>query len=105
VEIGDTGLRGGESAPLLESRHDVHEDSGFEAGRGRGSREQAVADSRAAVVGDPVDWAGGVLGEDLLEGFEDGEADLAFVGAAGEAAYSVAGELGDEEREVLFPGG
>jgi hypothetical protein len=64
-----------------------------------------VADSRAAVVGDPVDWAVGVFGEDLLEGFEDGEADLAFIGTAGQAAYAVAWELGDEEGEVLVPGG
>jgi hypothetical protein len=104
VEIRNTGLRGGESAPLLERRDDVDEDGGFDACGRCGSCEQAVADSRAAVVGDPVDWAGGGLGEDLLEGFEDGEADLAFVGAAGRAAYAVAGELGGEEGEVLVPG-
>jgi hypothetical protein len=53
-------------------------------------------------VGDPVDWAAGVFREDLLEGFEDGEADLAFVEASPwwEGAYAVAWELGDEEGEV-----
>jgi hypothetical protein len=108
VEIRYTGLRGGERAPLLERGHDVDEDGGFDARGWRGGCEQAVADSRAAVVGDPVDWAAGfgfVLGEDLLEGFEDGEPDLAFVEAAGRAANAVAGELGDEEGEVVFPGG
>jgi hypothetical protein len=110
VEIRYTGLRGGERAPLLERGHDVDEDGGFDARGWRGGCEQAVADSRAAVVGDPVDWAAGfgfVLGEDLLEGFEDGEPDLAFVEAATarEAANAVAGELGDEEGEVVFPGG
>jgi hypothetical protein len=39
-----------------------------------------VADAGAAVVGDPVDWAGlGGWAEDFVEGFEDGECDEPFV--------------------------
>ena len=55
-----------------------------------------MADAGAAVVGDPVDWAGGGVGEDFFESFEDREADLAFVGGGGAGAYAVAWEFGDE---------
>lgn len=58
-----------------------------------------MADAGAAVVGDPVDWASCGVGEDFFEGFEDGEAGLAFVCSSGvgrESAYAVAWELGDE---------
>jgi len=55
-----------------------------------------VANPGTTIVGDPVDWAGGGVEEDLFEGFEDGEADLAFVGGGGAGAYAVSWELGDE---------
>jgi len=73
-----------------------------------------VADAGAAVVGDPVDWAGvGGWAEGCVQGLQDAEGDFAFVvgwrvgllGGCGEGADSVAGELGDEEGEVRFPGG
>jgi hypothetical protein len=104
VEVRDAGGWVGESAPLLERGHDVDEDCGFDACGRAGRGQEAVADAGAAVVGDPVDWAGGGVGEDAFEGFQDGEADLAFVGAFGEGAYAVAWELGDEEGGVWFPG-
>jgi len=59
-----------------------------------------VANAGAAVVGDPVDWTGGSVWYDFLEGFDDGEADLAFVGGGWEGAYAVAREFGDEEGGV-----
>lgn len=62
-----------------------------------------MADAGAAVVGDPVDWAGGGVGEDFFEGFQDGEADFTFVDAFGERAYAVTWELGDVEGGVRFP--
>ena len=48
-----------------------------------------------------------------MEGFEEGEADLPFVvgwgrcleAGGGESALAVAGEFGDEEGEIVFPGG
>jgi len=63
-----------------------------------------VADAGAAVVGDPVDWAGCGVFEDLGEGFEDGEADLAFVGGGWARGETVAWEFGNEEGGVWFPG-
>ena len=55
-----------------------------------------MADAGAAVVGDPVDWTGGGVGEDLFESLEDREADVAFVGGGGAGAYAVAWEFRDE---------
>lgn len=86
----------GESAPLLKRGHDVHEYRGFDVWRWAGSREEAVADSSAAVVGYPVDGTVGGVWDDFLEDFDDGEADLAFIGGGWEGAYAVAWELGDE---------
>lgn len=104
MEVSDAGGGVGEGTPLLERGYDVNEDGGFDVFRRAGRGQEAVADTRAAVVRDPVDWAGGGVGVDFLEGFEDGEADFAFVGGFGEGAYAVAGELWDEERGVRFPG-
>lgn len=104
MEVRDAGLGFRERAPLLECGHDVDEDCGFDACGWAGGGEEAVTDAGAAVVRDPVDLAGGGVGENAFEGFEDGEADLAFVGAFGEGAYAVAWELGDEEGGVRFPG-
>ena len=58
MEVGRAGGRVGEGAPLLERRDDVYEDCGLEVGGWRGGGQEAVADAGAAVVGDPVDWAG-----------------------------------------------
>jgi hypothetical protein len=58
VEVGRAGCGVGEGPPLLEGRDDVYEDCGFEVRGRRGGCEEAVADAGAAVVGDPVDWAG-----------------------------------------------
>ena len=63
-----------------------------------------MTDAGAAVVGDPVDWAVCGVGKDLGEGFEDGKADLAFVGAGGAGREAVAWEFGNEEGGVWFPG-
>ena len=104
MEVRDAGGGVGESAPLLERGHDVDEDRGFDVWGRAGRCQEAVADAGAAVVGDPVDWACGGVGEDFLESFEDGEADLAFVGGGGAGAYAVAWEFGDEEGGVWFPG-
>ena len=103
MEVGDAGGGVGESAPLLERGNDVDEDRGLEVWRRAGRGQEAVADAGAAVVGDPVDWAGGGVGEDFLESFEDREADFAFVGGGGAGAYAVAWELRDEERGVWLP--
>jgi hypothetical protein len=65
---------------LFERGHDVDEDRGFDIWRRAGRGKQPVADACSAVVGDPVDWTCCGVGEDFLESFEDGEADLAFVG-------------------------
>lgn len=70
---------------------------------GRSGGQMAVADAGAAVVGDPVDWAGGGVGEDFFESFEDREADFAFVGGGGAGAYAVAWEFWDEERGMWLP--
>ena len=96
MEVGDTGGGVGEGSPLLERGDDVDEDRGFEVERRAGRRQQTMANPGTTIVGDPVDWAGGGVGEDLFEGFEDGEADLAFVGGGGAGAYAVSWKLGDE---------
>lgn len=96
MEVGDAGGGVSECTPLLERGHDVDEDRGLDARRRAGRCQEAVTDAGAAVVGDPVDWAGGGVGEDLFESFEDREADLAFVGGGGAGAYAVAWEFGDE---------
>lgn len=103
MEIRDAGSGVGESAPLLERGHDVDEDRGLEGWGRAGRGQEAVADAGAAVVGDPVDWAGGGVGEDFFESFEDRKADLAFVGGGGAGAYAVAWEFWDEEGGVWFP--
>lgn len=96
MEVGDAGGGMSESAPLLERGHDVDEDRGLEVWRRAGRGQEAVADAGAAVVGDPVDWTGGGVGEDLFESLEDREADVAFVGGGGAGAYAVAWEFRDE---------
>lgn len=103
MEIRDAGGGVSESAPLLERGHDVDEDRGLEVWRRAGRCQKAVADAGAAVVGYPVDWAGGGVGEHFFESFEDGEADFTFVGGGGAGAYAVAWEFWDEEGGVWFP--
>lgn len=104
MEVRDAGGGVSKCTPLLEGGHDVDEDRGFDIWRRAGRCQEAVPDAGAAVVGDPVDWAVGGVGEDFFESFEDGEADLAFVGGGGAGAYAVAWEFGDEEGGVWFPG-
>ena len=96
MEVRGAGGWVGESAPLLERGHDVHEYRGFDVWRRAGSCEKAMANSSAAVVGDPVDGTLGGVWDDFLEGLNDGEANLAFVGSGWKAAYAVARELGDK---------
>lgn len=63
-----------------------------------------MADAGAAVVGDPVDFAGGGVGQDLGEGFEDCICGLALVGGVLKGrAQAIAGEFRNKEREVRFP--
>lgn len=107
MEVGNAGRGIGESAPLRKCRYDVDEDRGFDVWRWSWCGEEAVAYARAAVVADPVDVARCGVGEDLGEGFEDGEADFTLVEpghCGGLSAYAVAWEFRDEERGVRFPG-
>lgn len=64
-----------------------------------------MADASAAVVGDPVNWAGGGVGNDFLESLEDGEADSAFVegGSFRVEAYAIAWQFWYKERGMRFP--
>jgi len=103
VEVRNVGGGVSEGAPLLERGHDVDEDRGLDVWGRAGRCQEAVTDAGTSIVGDPVDWAGGGVREDLFESFEDREADLAFIGGGRAGAYAVAWQLWDEQRSMWFP--